>query len=479
MSRNKNAFVGREAELKKLKKIAEKKMASLVVITGRRRIGKSRLVQEFVQGRKHYMFSGIAPLENTTAVDQRKEFAKQFAEQFDLYEPNFDDWSNYFQLLAKQTSKTGVVIFFDEISWMGSKDPNFLGKLKIAWDLYFSQNPNLVFILCGSVSSWIEKNILSSTSFFGRIAAKISLEELNLKECYEFFDQINFQASAFERLIYLSVVGGIPWYLELLNSSDSASENIRNLCLTKDGILVDEFERIFNDLFGKRGEIYQKIIEKLDGGPLEFNAIAQSLSYSNSGTLSEYLGELVSSGFISRDYTWSLKTGNLSRLSRFRLSDNYLKFYFRFILPNMTKIKKNQLSKVSVSSLPAWNSVLGLQFENLVLNNQLLLLRELDIKVEDVVMSNPYFQRKTSKHEACQVDYLIQTKYKTLYLCEIKFSQNEIKSSVINEVEQKIKRINLPRGFAICPVLIHAGDLSDKVYESEYFKKIVDFSAIC
>ncbi len=475
MQRNKDVFVGREAELKKLKKLVEKKTASIAVITGRRRIGKSRLVREFTKGKKHYVFSGIPPLEQTTAEDQRREFAKQFAQQFDLYEPHFDDWSEYFQLLAKHTSNSKLVIFFDEISWMGSKDHNFLGKLKTAWDLHFSKNPNLILILCGSVSSWIEKNILSSTGFVGRITAKISLEELNLKECGEFFDKVGFQASAFERLTYLSVVGGVPWYLELLNHEDSVNENIKNLCFTKDGILVDEFDRIFNDLFGKRNEIYKKIVEHLTKGPLEFDDIAEILSYSNSGTLSEYLDELNQSGFISRDYTWSLKTGQLSRLSQFRLSDNYLRFYFRFILPNMNKIKKNQFSEMSISSLVGWNSVIGLQFENLVLNNHLLLLEELGIKAEDVIISNPFFQRKTSKQEACQIDYLIQTKYKTLYLCEVKFSQNEIKTSVINEVQEKIKRMRLPKGLAVCPVLIHAGDVSDKVYESEYFKKIIDF----
>jgi hypothetical protein len=92
------------------------------------------------------------------------------------------DWGDLFTLLAKQTSEGRVVILFDEISWMGSKDPTFLGKLKNAWDLQFSKNNKLLLIICGSVSSWIEKNIISSTEFLGRPSLYLHLEELHLED---------------------------------------------------------------------------------------------------------------------------------------------------------------------------------------------------------------------------------------------------------------------------------------------------------
>ena len=93
---------------------------------------------------------------------------------------------------------------------MGSKDPTFLGKLKTAWDLYFKNNPQLVLILCGSISSWIEENILSSTGFMGRISLDIILEELPLYECNEFWNAEQNRASAFDKLKVLSVMGGVP-----------------------------------------------------------------------------------------------------------------------------------------------------------------------------------------------------------------------------------------------------------------------------
>lgn len=472
---NQEKFVGRKAELQELDKLLEKTTASLAVIKGRRRIGKSRLIAEFAKKHRFLSFSGLIPEDDTTAQSQREEFTRQLSLQLDIPGLKADDWGNLFYLLAKETNKGRVIILFDEISWMGSKDPDFLGKLKIAWDLYFKKNPKLVLVLCGSVSSWIEKNILSSSAFLGRISFKLTLEEFSLEECNLFFQRIGFKGSSYERLLYLSLTGGVPWYLELLRPKDTIIENITRLCFKKEAVLVEEFKRIFHDLFDSRSDIYKKIVEALSTGKLEYNEIIQKINYHSGGSLSAYLDDLLEAGFISRDYIWSLKSAQKSRLSQFRLSDNYLRFYLRFIEPNLDKISKNKFKNLNPSNLPAWNTVLGLQFENLVLNNREVIINALGINFEDIVMDDPYFQRKTTKQSGCQIDYLIQTKYKTLFVCEIKFSRNEIKSDVIAEVKEKLKRIKIPKGFSLCPVLIHAGDISNAVLDADYFVKIIDF----
>jgi AAA+ ATPase superfamily predicted ATPase len=468
-------FVGRKEELELLDKLTEKKLASLVVITGRRRIGKSRLIEEFAKKKKIFYFTGLPPTEQTSAQDQRDEFTRQLGDQCKLPGLKIEDWGNIFGLLANQVADARVIILLDEISWMGSKDPTFLGKLKVAWDLYFAKNSRLMLILCGSVSSWIEKNILASTGFFGRVSLKITLDELSLIEANEFFRKVGFKVSSTEKFVYLSLTGGVPWYLELLNPKYPVNENIKNLCFEKDGILVDEFERIFHDLFEKRGDVCKKIVTALAKGPLEYREISKKISYESGNSLSEYLSDLVTSGFISRDYTWLFKSRAESRLSHFRLRDNYLRFYFRYILPNKHKIQKNQFTDICVSSLPGWDTMMGLQFENLVLDNRSLIFKALKIEPEDIVMDNPFFQRKTGQQKGCQIDYLIQTKYNTLYVCEIKFSRHELKSSIVDEVKEKISNLKLPRGFACSPVLIHVSDIHDSVVESEYFSKIIDF----
>jgi AAA+ ATPase superfamily predicted ATPase len=331
-------FVGRKDELERLNSLLGKKSASLVVVKGRRRIGKSRLVEEFAKGKRFLVFSGIPPIEGTTAQSQRDVFARQLGAQVGLPSIQAQDWSDLFSLLTRFTFERQVVILFDEISWMGSKDPLFLGKLKNAWDLEFKKNPHLVLIFCGSVSTWIEKNIISSTAFFGRISLYLTLEELPLNDCSKLLDLQGFRGSIYEKFKLLSVSGGIPWYIEQIQSTLNADDNIKNLCFLKDGILFKEFDLIFHDLFERRSEIYQPIVESLAEGSKEFNEISKALKYQKSGALSTYLDDLMQSGFITRDYTWSIKSGKPLRLSHFRLSDNYLRFYLKFIKPNAYKI---------------------------------------------------------------------------------------------------------------------------------------------
>ncbi|MCX7114612.1 MAG: ATP-binding protein [Gammaproteobacteria bacterium] len=475
----KNLFVGRKVELRLLSDLLEKKIASLVVIKGRRRIGKSRLVEEFAKNKSYYVFSGLAPNEQTSADMQRDHFARQLAAQTNLPEIKADDWSKLFLLLADQLKLQPAIVLFDEISWMGSKDPTFLGKLKDAWDLYFKKNPSLILILCGSVSVWIEKNIISSTGFFGRISLKMTLRELLLNECHELLQKIGFKRSLTETFQLLSLTGGIPWYIELINPAYSAEENIKQLCFRKDGILVDEFKFIFHDLFGRRGEICKKIVEYLAEGPAEYSDIVTALHYHNSGSLSEYLNDLLTSGFISRDYTWALKNGKDSRLSHFRLSDNYLRFYLKYIAPRLTKIDKNQFSQTSLTSLTNWSSIAGLQFENMILNNRHTIYDLLGLKEDEILTDNPYFQTKTTKQQGCQIDYLIQTRYNTLFVCEIKFLKQPVDLSIIQELKDKIAKLVLPRGYACLPVLIHVNGVSDEVCDSGYFFRMIDFGQFC
>lgn len=98
------------------------------------------------------------------------------------------------------------------------------------------------------------------------------------------------------------------------------------------------------------------------------------------------------------------------------------------------------------------------------------------MRPEDIVNSGPFFQRKTTRASGCQIDYLIQTRFNTLYICEIKFSRQPIASMVIDDVKQKITRLIRPKGYACLPILIVVNGVSDAVIESDYFIKIIDFS---
>lgn len=471
-------FVGRESEIQELTDLQHKNTANLVIVQGRRRIGKSRLIEEFAKNQKFYSIAGIAPTKETTAQMQRDEFARQLSEQLDLPKFSMDDWGDLFTFLAKNTEKGKVVILLDEISWMGSLDSTFLGKLKNAWDTQFKKNPKLMLVLCGSVSSWIEKNIISSTLFLGRPSLYIKLLELSVANCDEFWGKHRERISAYEKLKVLSITGGVPRYLELVNPNKSAEDNIRTLCFSPNAPLLNEFERIFSDVFGERSELYKKIIDRLIVGPASQEEILVSCGRSKTGDFSEYLADLGTAGFISRDFTWYLKNGKTSKLSRYRLKDNYVRFYLKYIQPNKTKIEKGVFKKTSVTTLPAWDGIISLQFENLVLNNDSCIIELLGVPSEEIIFSNPYFQKKTKTHPGCQIDLLIQTKFNCLYVCEIKFSRSEVTASVIDEVKQKTSRLNIPKNFSYRPVLIHVNGVNSVVVESGYFAKIIDFSEL-
>jgi AAA+ ATPase superfamily predicted ATPase len=209
------SFIGRIAELAELQSLRESGQAQLVIVEGRRRIGKSRLVEEFGRGQRFLQFAGLAPAQVPDAQMQRDEFSRLLSEQTGLPRVTSDDWSTLLQLLAREIHRRKVVVLLDEISWMASGDAGFLSKLKSAWDLYFSKNSRLMLILCGSVSSWIQKNIISSTAFLGRPSRDIKLEEFTLPECNQFWPRHS-RVSSYEKLKILSVTGGVPRYLELV-----------------------------------------------------------------------------------------------------------------------------------------------------------------------------------------------------------------------------------------------------------------------
>ena len=128
-------FIGRKKELEDLNRLLKKKSASLAVIRGRRRIGKSRLIKEFAEGKKNWIFSGLLPVRGITKQGQIDAFAAQMSQNLRMPKLKAAGWDEIFWHLGNQAQGQKVVIVFDEISWMGSTDPDFLGHLKNAWDL--------------------------------------------------------------------------------------------------------------------------------------------------------------------------------------------------------------------------------------------------------------------------------------------------------------------------------------------------------
>lgn len=475
---DRHAFIGREEELAQLRRIARLPKASLVVCRGRRRIGKSTLIEHFAQEFEHfYEFQGLAPREQVENRHQLQSFARQLAEQHRLPSVQLQNWHEAFALLARLTEGQRALIFLDEISWMASRDADFVGQLKIAWDTRLKKNRKLVLVLCGSVSSWIDRNILNSADFMGRVSLSLDVRELPLDKCNEFFRALGGAAgermSALEKTRILCVTGGVPRYLEEIDYASTAERNIVDLCFSRGGILVDEFDRIFNDIFSARAPAYHHIVETLADGPRTFVEISERLGVTPSGVLTEYLEDLVAAGLLQRDYAFSPATGRRSRLSRYRLKDNYLRFYLKYIEPAREKIESGVLGQSDSRSFATFDAIMGLQFQNLVLNNLPLVLRQLRIAPARLRSAAPYFQNETRRQRACQIDLLIDTQYST-YICEIKF-QRRLSASVVDEVMEKSARLKIGKGKSLRRVLIYMGELAAGIEESGAFDELLAF----
>ena len=158
--------------------------------------------------------------------------------------------------------------------------------------------------------------------------------------------------------------------------------------------------------------------------------------------------------------------------------DNYSRFFLRYIDPNRGKIENGHFAEQTLSAFPGWTTLMGLQFENLVLHNRDFLFKALRLRREDILFDNSYVQRGTKQQKGCQIDYMIHTRYRMLFVCEIKFSRDPLNPTVIEEVEQKLKALKLPRGYSCNPVLIHLNGVTDSVIDKDYFVHIIDFSKI-
>ena len=458
-------FVGREKELKLIKQMLQQEGAKILVVNGRRRIGKSTLIEHAAADVKFFKFSGLAPREKLTAQDQIDNFFRWMTQNTGKKYKSCDDWTEALQKLSKALPKEKkTLILFDEISWMGIGDKDFVGKLKVWWDFDLSKR-NVLLVFCGSVSTWIEKNIINSTAFYGRISAKINLKPLSIPESVKVLRSRNFQGSPFEFYKILSVTGGVPWYLEQINPALSARENIEKLCFESSGLLRDEFDVIFNDVFSKHGDVYHRILLTLSDGMKTLLEIRDAIDYVSGGQLTEIIDNLILCGFITKHRQWSLKTGKLGKQSIYAISDPYIKFYLKYIRPQISdgrdiKFKQN------------FDTIMGLQMECLLLQNRKLILNALNL--ENTLMDNPYWQRGTVKKPGCQIDYLIQTETFNLYLCEFKFQKRYLGMDVVEEVKKKMQSLTIPRNMSIVPVLFCMADVNEQVYMSRFFYRIID-----
>ena len=466
-------FVGRESDLADLDALWRKRVASLVTCRGRRRIGKSTLIEEFARrsGARFVKLEGKAPEPGMTNKIQLASFLEQLRRQTKTPVRSLANWSEAFAALDDELDARKTVVLLDEISWMGKYDIGFSGELKIAWDNLFKKHDRTIVFLCGSVSTWIAKNILNNTGFVGRASGNFVVRELSLEACVKFWGRKAARTSTRDIVDVLSVTGGVPRYLEEVDPSLSADENIRRMCFLPQALLRDDFTKIFNVVFGENAVTKRMILEHLSERPLSVSELAESLGVERSGTLSDHLEDLEVAGFVAEDAGLVPGTDRSSRLMRYRVCDNYTRFFLRYIQPNARTIDNGTFRFNALETLKGWESTLGLQFENLVIANLPRLLKALGMEHALLKSAAPYRQSATKRRAGCQIDLLLQSERK---VCVVEIKRRAlIGREVEQEVEAKVRALALPRNVSVRTALVYEGTLAKSVEADGYFDALV------
>ena len=467
-------FYGRDELLVDLDSLWGKNSPSLVTCRGRRRIGKSTLISRFAElsNARFIKIEGERPDEDMNNEDE----LATFAEQLSLYASKdvsvAKNWLQAFKSLDNVLDDRRTVVLLDEVSWLAYFDKRFAATLKIAWDNMFKNHRHLVFVVCGSVSTWIKEKIIDSRSYYGRRSLDIVVPELTLKDCARFWSGRSDRISVRDILDILSITGGVPRYLEEVNPSQSVDDNIRRMAFRPDSTLRRDFDEMFKDVITKRPRLVAMVLEALFDGPMTMSEISGAISVGAGGNVSAALDQLVEAGLVSRDIGMNPETGDEIRERRYRLSDNYVRFYLKCIQPAAKTIDAGTFRYSRLARFEEWNAVKGFAFENLIVNHYGELLPYLHLGESHVYSAAPY-RKNGPKGKGLQIDLLIQTR-RSQCVVEIK-RKNTIGRGIVDEVAEKIRRLKHAPDSSVRAALVYEGELAETVPADGYFDAIIPF----
>ncbi|MEZ4886448.1 MAG: ATP-binding protein [Chitinophagales bacterium] len=418
MNRNtKKELVGRVQERTILEQALQSDEAEMVAITGRRRVGKTFLVNTIYEGYIDFEVTGI---QNTSKQKQLKNFAYQLSEFSGKPIEKQSDWLDAFialiqYLKTKQgNGKQKSVVFLDELPWLATPKSGFLQGLSFFWNSW-AVKQNIIVVICGSAASWmIQKVIDHKGGLHNRITKRIDLEPFNLKETEMYLKNRNIHLDRYQIIQLYMAMGGIPHYLKEIVRGKSAAQNIDAICFAKGGLLKKEFSRLYPALF-KNAENHIAIIRALASKRQGLTRIelVKNAQLSDGGGINRVLDELIHSGFISSYYPYGKKKKNVL----YRLTDEYSLFYLQFIEGTVNQ-GENIWQKLSqTQTYKSWS---GYTFEGICLKHNPQIKRALSIGGV-YSESSSFYQQGNQDMQGIQIDLLIDRNDHVINLFEIKF----------------------------------------------------------
>jgi uncharacterized protein len=432
-------MIGRKKEIEKIKRLLTSSRSEFLAVTGRRRVGKTYLVDSILQ--EHYCFS-LTGIQNGSLSAQLTNFAVKLGE----YDGSFlnkapENWQMAFlrlKMYLKSLDKNRKhVIFLDELPWVSTPKSGFIQMLAHFWNDYLSKEKNFVLIVCGSATSWITQKIINDVGgLHNRVTENIHLYPFSLAETNSFLIKKGFQYTIQEVTKIYLMLGGIPFYLENLRKGDSLAMSIERLCFSPTGILRNEYNNLFQALFNN-ATLHQQITAMLANHPygLTHHELQQKIGLEQStGSYQRAMTELIISDFVVENTSF----GKKKKGAIYRLIDEYSVFYHRFLKENK-KYTTGIWQQMSESqSYKIW---VGFAFESLCHKHIDEIKKALGISA---VFAEVYSFSVVgnNENEGIQIDLLIDRKDDCINLCEIKFhgSQYTISKDDYNYLLKKKQR---------------------------------------
>lgn len=434
---------GRQEEKAILERALRSPEPEFIAIYGRRRVGKTHLVREFFD--EAILFEIIGK-HGTTLGEQLRNFSQALGKAIGIgiqtQEPH--TWSEAFHQLEQflelpiHKEKAGKrIVFFDELPWLNTPRSKFLSELEHFWNSWGSRKRDFILVVCGSAASWMIQNIVQSKGgLHNRLTRLIGLLPFTLAETEAFLESRHVALTRQQITELYMVMGGVPHYLKQIEPGLSAAQVIDKVCFSPQGLLRDEFSRLYASLFeesGQHRQIIRTLANKRRG--LTRNEILQAIGLRSGGSASHLIEELEASGFI-QSY---IPFGKRANAALYRLSDEYSLFYLDWISP-LGKRSPGEGYWLLQQNSPRRRSWSGYAFENICLKHTSYLKAALGIASVET-MEAPWRYQGSSKSDVpgAQIDLLIDRRDNTINLCEMKYSEAvfTIDKSYARDLRQK------------------------------------------
>ncbi len=350
-------FINRAAELTLLGDRWQAGRPELLVVYGRRRVGKSELLLQWAQDKPHLYLLGDLRSERdhlATVTDRLSEYTGD-----PLLSGNpISSWSVVLDYLNRLAAGARLLVILDEFQYFAESTPALPSLIQSAWDQRgrFTQ---IMLVLCGSYVSFMERETLSYQSpLYGRRTGQLHLQPLGYLDAGQFFPKYSLE----DRVLAYAILGGMPFYLSAFDPTKELAANIRSKILEPASVLYSEARLLLMEEL-REPRNYFSLLRAISFGKTRLNEIAQEAGLT-SGVASKYLDVLQGLGLVDRQLPVTERRPERSRQGIYRITDNYLAFWFRFVLPNVARVQEGDADRVVAERIqPFLTQFAGRRFE--------------------------------------------------------------------------------------------------------------------